>query len=157
MRYPPIAHELLTKPRETVPMTKKKPTERGLAPTSSALARGGELVVPAVIADAGAGAAEKFIEFFTAHIPNDNTRRAYGRAVGRFLLWCEERDLALNEIRAAYIAAYIRQLGRELATSSVKQHLAAIRMMLDYLVVGQVLDVNPASAVRGPKLVTRPS
>jgi len=36
---------------------------------------------------------------------------------------------------------------------SVKQHLAAIRMLFDYLVVGQVLPMNPAASVRGPKYV----
>jgi integrase/recombinase XerD len=33
----------------------------------------------------------------------------------------------------------------------VKQHLAARRMLFDWLVVGHTLDVNPAHAVRGPK------
>lgn len=36
----------------------------------------------------------------------------------------------------------------ELAT--IKQRLAAIRTLLDALVIGQVLLVNPAAAVRGP-------
>ena len=35
----------------------------------------------------------------------------------------------------------------------VKQHLAAIRMLGNWLVVSQVLPVNPAAAVRGPKHV----
>jgi site-specific recombinase XerC len=34
---------------------------------------------------------------------------------------------------------------------TIKQHLAAIRMLFDYLVVGQILAINPAHAVRGPK------
>ena len=33
----------------------------------------------------------------------------------------------------------------------VKQHLAAILMLFNWLDVGQVLAVNPASPVRGPK------
>jgi integrase len=33
----------------------------------------------------------------------------------------------------------------------VKQHLAALRMLFDWLVVGYVLEVNPAHAVRGQK------
>jgi site-specific recombinase XerC len=33
----------------------------------------------------------------------------------------------------------------------VKQRLAALRMLFDWMVVGQVLPVNPADAVRGPK------
>ena len=35
----------------------------------------------------------------------------------------------------------------------MKQHLAAIRVLCDWLVVHQVLPVNPAAAVRGPKHV----
>ena len=39
------------------------------------------------------------------------------------------------------------------AVPTVKQHLAAIRMFGDWLVVSQVLRTNPAAAVRGPKHV----
>src|SRR6202035_3824776 len=38
---------------------------------------------------------------------------------------------------------------------TVKQHLAALRMLFDWLVMGHVLDVNPAHAVRGPKYVVK--
>jgi integrase len=38
---------------------------------------------------------------------------------------------------------------------TVKQHLAALRMLFDYLVVGQVLPFNPATAVRGPRYVLK--
>ena len=37
----------------------------------------------------------------------------------------------------------------------MKQHLAAVRMLLDYLVTGGVLRMNPAAAVRGPKHVVK--
>jgi integrase/recombinase XerD len=38
--------------------------------------------------------------------------------------------------------------------TEIKQHnLAAIRMLFDWLVVVQIMDVNPAHAVRGPKHV----
>ena len=53
------------------------------------------------------------------------------------------------------IAAYVEELTRKLAPASVKQHLAAIRMLFDWLVVGQVLPFNPASSVRGPKHVVK--
>ena len=49
------------------------------------------------------------------------------------------------------MAAYIRTHPGSAPT--VKQHLAAIRMLGDWLVVSQVLAVNPAAAVRGPKHV----
>jgi integrase/recombinase XerD len=51
-------------------------------------------------------------------------------------------------------AAYIEQLGTEMAKPSVKQHLAAIRQLFDYLVTGGILTSNPAGSVRGPKYVT---
>ena len=50
-----------------------------------------------------------------------------------------------------HVAAYIRALGRDFEKPTVKQHLAAIRMMFDWLVVGQVVAINPAHSVRGPK------
>jgi site-specific recombinase XerD len=41
------------------------------------------------------------------------------------------------------------------AKPTAKQHLAAIRMLFDWLIIGQVLAINPAHAVRGPKHVVR--
>src|SRR5271170_7195187 len=38
---------------------------------------------------------------------------------------------------------------------TVKQHLAAIKMLFDGLVVGQVVAINPAHSVRGPKHVVK--
>ena len=37
-----------------------------------------------------------------------------------------------------HVAAYIRELGKGFEKPTVKQHLAAIRMLFDWLVVGQV-------------------
>jgi integrase/recombinase XerD len=115
------------------------------------LARAGSL--PSLIVNAGDNAAEKFIEFFTAQIRNRNTREAYARAVGQFMTWCEERGLALGTIRPVHVAAYIEKL--PLSPPTVKQHLAAIRMLFDWLVVGQIIPMNPAAAVRGPKYVVK--
>lgn len=97
-------------------------------------------------------AAKRFIEFFTAQIRNPNTRKAYAYAAQEFGNWCERNGLnELRDIEPVHIAAYIEQLQDRLAAPSVKQHLAAIRMLFNWLVVGQVLAVNPASPVRGPK------
>lgn len=43
----------------------------------------------------------------------------------------------------------------ELAPPSVKQHLATIRILFDWLIVGQVIPMNPAASVRGPKHVVK--
>lgn len=37
-------------------------------------------------------------EFFKASISNEYTRRVYGRIVGRFLPWCNDRKLELRNI-----------------------------------------------------------
>ena len=100
-------------------------------------------------------AERRFWEFFTAHIRNPNTRLAYLTAVRRFAAWCEQRGLALHQVEPIVVAAYVEQLPGALSAPSVKQHLAALRMLFDWLVVGQVLPFNPASSVRGPKHVVK--
>ena len=109
------------------------------------------LVLPQLIVDAGPAAVERFLEFFAARIANRRTRAAYGRAVGQFLAWCAARGLGLAAVAPLHVAAYIRTHPGSAPT--VKQHLAASRMLGDWLVVSQVLPVNPAAAVRGPKHV----
>ncbi|MFT3786008.1 MAG: tyrosine-type recombinase/integrase [Tepidisphaeraceae bacterium] len=111
--------------------------------------------VPALIADAGPQASHRFIEFFTATIRNPHTREAYARAAVQFFTWCESHRLDLHSLQPSIVATYIEQLMRERSAPTVKQHLAAIRMLFDYLVVGQVLPSNPAASVRGPKYVIK--
>ncbi len=96
--------------------------------------------------------AEKVLEFFTVNIRNAHTRRAYVKAAGYFAAWCINEGLtSLQNVRPVHVAAYVEDLQKKLAAPSVKQHLAALRMLYDWLVVGQVVPTNPASAVRGPK------
>lgn len=109
--------------------------------------------VPVIIARAGGSARKRFLEYFTATIRNENTRMAYARAVGAFFGWCDSHRLELIDIEPIHVAAYIeRHPG---STPTVKQHLAAIRMLFDWLVVGQILAMNPAASVRGPKHVVK--
>ena len=98
------------------------------------------------------GAARRFSEFFTANIRNSNTRRAYARIAVEFADWCGQNGLqVLRDIEPIHVAAYVEGLQGRLAAPSIKLHLAAIRMLFDWLVVGQVLAANPANSVRGPK------
>ena len=108
--------------------------------------------LPAIIAGAGKPVARRFLEFFTVNIRNKNTRAAYARAARDFLRWCEGLEIdALGRVQPVHVAAYVEQLLREMSPPSVKQHLAGIRMMFDWLVTGQVVPSNPAHAVRGPR------
>lgn len=112
--------------------------------------------LPTPITAAGERASWRFIEFFTANIRNPNTRRAYARAVGDFFGWCAKRNVRrLEQLNPTLVAAYVEQLGLTHAKPSVKQHLAAVRMCFDWLIIGQVLSTNPATAVRGPSHVVK--
>jgi site-specific recombinase XerD len=101
-----------------------------------------------------ARAAERFFEFFTANIQNKHTRRAYFNAACRFSEFCAERGVHdLARVKPLHVAGYVESLREGFAKPTIKQHLAAIRMLFDWLVVGQIIEVNPAHAVRGPKHV----
>ena len=114
------------------------------------------MLVPRVIAAAGDQAARRFLEFFAATIRNKNTRMAYYRAVVRFFEWCDKHKIGeIADIEPLHVAAYIEALGKDFEKPTVKQHLAAIRMLFDWLVTGQVVATNPAHAVRGPKHVVK--
>jgi len=101
-------------------------------------------------------AARRTLEFFTAQIRNPNTRRAYARVVSQFAGWCALHGLQdLARIEPVHVAAYIEQLQLKMAAPSVKQHLAALRVLFDWLVIGQIVPTNPAGSVRGPRYSVR--
>lgn len=110
---------------------------------------------PSVIAEAGPQTKKRFFEFFTANIRNKNTRDAYFRALNDFFRWCDDHECRLIDIEPIVVAAYIEYLCSIYSAPTVKQHLAAIRVCFDWLVVGQILPMNPASSVRGPKHVVK--
>ncbi len=124
-------------------------------PLKSVAGRAG-MLVPRVIAEAGEKAARRFLEFFAATIRNKNTRQAYYHATVRFFAWCDRHKIGeIADIEPLHVAAYIEALGKDFEKPTVKQHLAAIRMLIDWLVTGQVVATNPAHAVRGPKHVVK--
>ena len=110
--------------------------------------------LPAIITASGHAAPERFLEFFAANIRNPNTRRAYARQVMQFLSWCEARSVtSLRDVRPLHVAGYIETMPTQAQT--VKQALAAIRMLFDWLVIGQIIPTNPAGSVRGPRYSTK--
>jgi site-specific recombinase XerD len=110
--------------------------------------------LPGILADAGDDAVTRFAEFFTANIRNPHTRRAYFRNALAFLRWCEDQGIRdLKSVKPMLVAAYVEQLQKTHARPSVKQQLATIRMLFDWLATGQVMPTNPAHSVRGPRHV----
>ncbi len=114
------------------------------------------LNLPALVLATGEKGAYRFFEFFAADIRNQNTRMAYYRAVCTFFEWCRQRRVTdLTQIGTHHVAAYIEHLGKVRSKPTVKQHLAAIRMLFNWLVVGQIVPTNPATVVRGPRYVVK--
>jgi site-specific recombinase XerD len=101
-------------------------------------------------------AAQRFLEFFTAQINNAHTRRAYMNATRRFADWCASKEIhELAQVQPFHVAAFVHDLQDELSPPSVKQHLAALRMLFDWLVTGHVIETNPAHSVRGPRYMLK--
>jgi site-specific recombinase XerD len=107
--------------------------------------------LPALVMSAGDRAGIRFLEFFASAIRNPHTRRAYARAAGDFLAWCGQAGVAsITAVQPLHVAAWIELQTATHAAPTVKQRLAAIRHLFDWLVTGQVVPHNPAASVRGP-------
>ena len=112
--------------------------------------------VPSAVAAAGERASRRYVEFFAARIRNPGTRKAYAHAAARFFDWCESFGVGFDRVEPVVVAAYVEHLGRTYSPSTVKVRLAALRMLFDFLVTGQIVPFNPAASVRGPRhVVTR--
>ena len=148
-------------PRPTPPPEPALPPPAALAlvaASSEAIAVSGGWQIeglPATVRRAGPQAAERTMEFFTAQIRNPYTRTAYATAVTRFFSWCDARGLALAQISPIAVATYIEEMQRGYRAPTIKQHLAAIRRLFDWLVTGQVMPTNPATSVRGPTHIVK--
>lgn len=114
-----------------------------------------EVSLPVLITAAGDAASRRYLEFFTAQIRNKGTRQAYSCAVSLFFDWCQQNGVEFDRIEPIVVAAYIETLTQRFSASTTKLHLAAIRMLYDYLVTGQIVPFNPAASVRGPKHVAK--
>ncbi len=119
---------------------------------NSSLTQISKITYPSLITAAGDRAQVRFLEFFASNIRNAHTRRAYVRGVSEFLAWCQQVGgiSSLSEVAPLHVATWIENQTHKLSAPSVKQHLAAIRHLFDWMVIGQIVAVNPASSVRGP-------
>jgi site-specific recombinase XerD len=106
-------------------------------------------LVPALYAP-DSRAAQRTFEFFTVNIRNHHTRKAYARTASEFANWCGRMGITdVLQVQPMHVAAYVE--GLKIAAPSVRQRLAALRALFDWLVIGQVLATNPARSVRGPR------
>lgn len=71
--------------------------------------------------------------------------------MAEFLTWCGDAGVpSIAAVQPLHVAGWIEQQTREHSAPTVKQRLAALRRLFDWLVTGQVVPVNPAASVRGP-------
>ena len=76
--------------------------------------------------------------------------------MGNFLAWCALRGvLELSHFQPLHVAGFVKELTQTKSAPTAKQHLSAIRMLFDWLIIGQVVAQNPAHAVRGPKHIVK--
>jgi site-specific recombinase XerD len=112
--------------------------------------------VPAIIADTHPDAAARFSEYFSAAIGNPNTRAAYRNAVVDFLQFEPVATMAsLADVRPAHLSGYIDAVNACFSPQMVRQRLAALRGLFEYLARHGVLETNPAAAVRGPSYAVK--
>ena len=135
---------------ETRPSAAEATTPRSLPTLSLHASR--STLLPALIHNDGPQASRRYLEFFAAQLRNPNTRAAYARAATRFFAWCQNAGAVdqLVQIEPIHVAAWIEGRTAEVSAPTVKQELAALRKLFDWLVLGQVLPASPATFVRGP-------
>ena len=92
--------------------------------------------------------------FSNSSRPKSATRIRGARLCPRRVVWCVDAGVpSIAAVQPVHVAAWIEAGTRELAAPSIKQRLGAIRHLIDWLVTGRVVPVNPAGSVRGPRHV----
>ena len=110
--------------------------------------------MPELVAAGGERASMRFLNSSRLASATRTPGRAYARAADEFLAWCAAAGLpSIGVVQPVHGATWIEAGTRELAVPSVKQGLASVRYHFDGLVTGQVVPVNPAASVRGPRHV----
>jgi integrase/recombinase XerD len=99
--------------------------------------------------------AETFLELLGARVRNPNTRSAYQVAWRSFLAFCSARQLELKSVKAYHVGAWLDQ--HPGSRSTQRQHLAAVRLLFDSLMMRGVVEYNPAARAKPPRLVRESS
>ena len=102
-----------------------------------------------VLRRAGPDAAFAADEFFAARLVNPHTRRAYARAVGRFLTWVEQQGVELARVTPRMARRFLDELAG--GPASKNQVLAACRQFCAGLVRRHAMLRNPFATVSGRK------
>jgi hypothetical protein len=121
-------------------------TETGVAPFD---------LLEGTSASTRAKTTETFLELLGARVRNPNTRSAYRVAWRSFLAFCSARQLKLESVKAYHVGAWLDQ--HPGSRSTQRQHLAAVRLLFDSLMMRGVVEYNPAARAKPPRLVRESS
>ena len=95
---------------------------------------------------------QAFYEFFGARIRNKNTRTAYLYSVRSFFEWAEQYGVTKPEqVNALIVSKWVDNQLEVMSVPTVKQRLAGLKMLFDWLVVRNILSTNPISSVKTPR------
>jgi site-specific recombinase XerD len=94
-------------------------------------------------------------DFFSLHIRNPNTRRAYREAVRQFSSFCAEHGIMdLAQVEPVHVAAFVEAQLKQNSKPTVKQRLAAQRMLFDWMVVVGLREATEAKRETRRRRVT---
>jgi len=113
------------------------------------------IAVPAVL-DQRDVIVEGFKTFFLGKLRNPNTRRAYECSAEAFLTFAITRYgvTRLDSITPVHIAGWLDAMALQgLTAPTLKQRLAALVTLFEFLVAEQIVPRNPAKIVDGPRHV----
>ncbi len=103
----------------------------------------------------GEEALAAFLRSLGARDASENTRRAYGTAVGAYLAWLETRGVDWRDPRRSDLRAYLASLVVGHARSSVAQRLAAIRSFHRFAARAGLSAGDPWGSIATPRLPRR--
>jgi site-specific recombinase XerD len=109
---------------------------------------------PAAVANASPKAHYAILQFFAAEIDNARTRRAYIKGAEDFFAFVAPSPGGdrLEGLTALHVAAWMADMKRRgLSVPTQKQRLAGLRMLFQALAREQIIAINPAAVVKGPK------
>lgn len=83
--------------------------------------------LPSLVAASGPAARFAWEEFIDGAISNDNTRKAYRRAVCRFLEWCVGQRLELASVTPGHVGRYFAGLALAAVRQFVEKRVNRVR------------------------------
>jgi integrase len=94
--------------------------------------------------------AETLLNILQGQLRNSNTRSAYKVAWRYFFEFCSAYKLDLDRVKPYHFGLWLKRHTGSVATQ--RQHLAAVRLLFDHLLEKGVVDINPATRAKPPRL-----